>query len=62
MRAVAARADVAQWWGGVAERLGPLLAHKGEMPLADLLGEVAQTLEAFCGEDIWGREDGRAPK
>ena len=60
LRAVAAKADVADWWHGVAERLAPLMSQGGEAPLADLLGQGAQTLESFCGEDIWAREDGRA--
>lgn len=59
LRAVAAKADVAEWWDGVATRLEPLMSGE-EAPLADLLGELARALESFCGEGIWAREDGRA--
>ena len=59
LRAIAAKADVAEWWDGVAARLDPLMSGE-EAPLADLLGELARALESFCGEGIWAREDGRA--
>ena len=60
LRAIAAKADVAAWWDGVATRLEPLMTAGDAVPLADILGEVAQVLEGFCGERIWAREDGRA--
>ncbi len=60
LRAVAAKAGVAEWWGGVAESLKPLMGAGDQAPLADLLGQLATTLESFCGEGIWSREDGRA--
>ena len=59
LRVVAAKADVAEWWDGVAARLEPLMSGE-EAPLADLLGDLARVLESFCGEGIWAREDGRA--
>ena len=59
LRVVAAKADVAEWWDGVAARLEPLMGGE-EAPLADLLGDLARVLESFCGEGIWAREDGRA--
>ena len=59
LRVVAAKADVAEWWDGVAARLEPLMSGE-EAPLADLLGDLARVLESFCGGGIWAREDGRA--
>ena len=60
LRAIAAKADVAEWWSGVSEKLDPLMALSGEVPLSDLLSDTARVLEEFCGEGIWSREDGRA--
>ena len=60
LRAIAAKADVDAWWGTVADRLAPLMERDEDAPLADLLGSLAEVLEAFCGEAVWGREDGRA--
>ncbi|MEL7689470.1 PD-(D/E)XK nuclease family protein [Citromicrobium bathyomarinum] len=59
LRAIAAKADVVEWWDGVAARLEPLMSGEGAL-LADLLGDLARVLESFCGESIWAREDGRA--
>ena len=59
LRAIAAKADVAGWWDGVAARLQPLISGE-EAPLVDLLGELTTALESLCGEGIWAREDGRA--
>ncbi|MBB3033109.1 double-strand break repair protein AddB [Alteriqipengyuania lutimaris] len=60
LRPIAEKADVSQWWDSVATRLALLFEVEGEAPLADLLTRLAQVLEDFCGEGIWGREDGRA--
>ncbi len=60
LRPVAATADVSEWWSRVAQRLDPLMALSGEVPLSDLLSDTARVLEEFCGEGIWSREDGRA--
>ncbi|NCP17740.1 MAG: double-strand break repair protein AddB [Erythrobacter sp.] len=63
LRAIAAKAGVERWWAGVVDILDPLLSGTGDAtqaPLADLLTRVAQAIEAFCGDAIWSREDGRA--
>ncbi len=60
LRHYAAKAKVPDWWEGVADKLEPLMGQDADVPLADLLTRLAQTLEDFCGEQIWAREDGRA--
>lgn len=60
LRPIADKAGVAGWWEDVAGKLAPLMGERGDALLADLLGQVAQVLEAFCGESVWAREDGRA--
>lgn len=60
LRVIAAKADVAEWWDGVAARLLPPMAQRDDTALADLLLQVARVLEEFCGESVWSREDGRA--
>ena len=60
LRPIAAKADVAAWWDGVCDKLDPLMAQPGDVPLAKLLRDMARVLEDFCGEGVWSREDGRA--
>ena len=60
LRALAGKAQVADWWQGVEEILQPLFAHEGSLPLADALDLLATAGEALCGEGLWAQEDGRA--
>ncbi|WP_228244033.1 double-strand break repair protein AddB [Porphyrobacter sp. GA68] len=50
------------WWGAVENRLNALFACacEEEAPLADQVDCLARIAEAFCGLDLWAREDGRA--
>jgi ATP-dependent helicase/nuclease subunit B len=56
---IAAKADVARWWGGVAAVIEPLMAP-ARRGLAAQLDALAAAAEALCGDAVWSREDGRA--
>jgi ATP-dependent helicase/nuclease subunit B len=60
LRAVAAKADVRDWWGGVEAILAPLIGLSGEAGLAGALNLLVQAGEALCGERLWAGADGRA--
>jgi ATP-dependent helicase/nuclease subunit B len=60
LRALAAKAQVADWWGDAEARLAPLLALGEEADLAIWLDLLATTGEALCGLGLWAKEDGRA--
>jgi ATP-dependent helicase/nuclease subunit B len=57
---LAGKADVAEWWSGVAAILSPLMAQGEGALLADLIDALADAGEALCGEGLWSRVDGRA--
>jgi len=59
LNAIAERAGVEHWWGGVSAVLEPLM-RDDRQPLADLLDKLVVAAEALCGEGVWAREDGRA--
>ena len=56
---IAARAGVEHWWAGVAGILEPIISDERQS-LATLLDELIAAAEAFCGDGVWAREDGRA--
>lgn len=60
LRAIAAEAQVEEWWQDVEEILAPLLTLPAEADLAVLLDWLTRAAELLCGEHIWAREDGRA--
>lgn len=59
LRAAAADAHVAPWWGEVEAILKPLLAE-GEASLADQLDRLIVASETLCGAGLWAQADGRA--
>lgn len=60
LRAIAGEAGLHDWWGEVEAILAPLCDPAASPLLADQLAALQQAGEAFCGEDLWAREDGRA--
>ncbi|WP_338245290.1 PD-(D/E)XK nuclease family protein [Aurantiacibacter hainanensis] len=60
LRPLAAKAGVEKWWQGVGDRLSPLLDTGETADLAAWLDRLAAAGEAFCGDALWAREDGRA--
>ena len=56
---IAARAGVEHWWAGVAGILEPIISDERQS-LATLLDQLIAAAEAFCGDGVWAREDGRA--
>ncbi len=60
LRAVAAEAEVAEWWAEAEALLAQLPGEASELPLADALDTLTVLAEALAGEDVWAREDGRA--
>jgi len=57
---IAGKAQVAQWWEGVAQLLAPLAENADERLLADWLDALSVAGEALCGEALWAKADGRA--
>ncbi|MDY7098843.1 MAG: double-strand break repair protein AddB [Pseudomonadota bacterium] len=63
LRAAAADTEqpsVVEWWSGIEPRLAVLSEQVDDMPLADALNNLVDAAEAFAGDRIWAREDGRA--
>lgn len=60
LRAIAAKAKVADWWAEAESLIAPLVLAQGEIALADALDVLASVAESLCGESLWAREDGRA--
>ena len=60
LRAIAAKAEVEDWWEGVEAVLAPLCDSPAEVGLADALDALVVAAEALAGEQLWSREDGRA--
>jgi ATP-dependent helicase/nuclease subunit B len=59
LRAIAAEANLLDWWAEVETILSPLMPEE-ETSLADQLDRLAAAGEALAGENLWSREDGRA--
>ncbi len=59
LRTVAQHARLGEWWNEVEAILAPIMAEE-ETALADQLDRLVTAGEAFCGEALWSREDGRA--
>lgn len=59
LRGLAAKSEVAGWWGEVEAILTPLMGEH-EASLADMLDRIVAAGEALAGENLWAREDGRA--
>jgi ATP-dependent helicase/nuclease subunit B len=53
------KAELLQWWQGLAALLEPLLAWEGERPLGNALQALAAAAEALAGEALWGGPAGR---
>lgn len=60
LRAVAAKARIAEWWDEAEALVTPLADWPQQIALADALARLAQVAEAFARTAIWEREDGRA--
>ncbi|MEM8725513.1 MAG: PD-(D/E)XK nuclease family protein [Pseudomonadota bacterium] len=60
LRAVAAKAEIADWWSEVENLLAALVIEGDEVPLADAFDLLITIAEGLAGEGMWAREDGRA--
>lgn len=60
LRAIAAKAGVAEWWNDVEAIVSPLLDLPDPAGLADQLDLALTAAEALAGDNLWAREDGRA--
>ncbi|MEL6877085.1 MAG: PD-(D/E)XK nuclease family protein [Pseudomonadota bacterium] len=60
LRAVAEKAEIAEWWSEVESLLAALVIERDEVPLADAFDLLTTTAEALAGEGMWAKEDGRA--
>jgi ATP-dependent helicase/nuclease subunit B len=60
LRKAAAKAEIADWWAEAEALIAPLADWPDTIPLADALGILGETAEAFARTLVWEREDGRA--
>lgn len=60
LRKAAEKAQVAEWWAEAEALTAPLVDWPEQILLADALGILTTTVEAFAANAAWEREDGRA--
>jgi ATP-dependent helicase/nuclease subunit B len=60
LREVAGKAKIGAWWEEAEALIAPLADWPQDIALAEALGRLSATAEAFARTAIWEREDGRA--
>ena len=57
---IAEKRGIGDWWNVVEACLAPLLAFADNVPVADMIGALAEAASQLCGEQLWARADGRS--